>query len=163
MSNPHGVDYSTATISSFRGGGSWDLAAVNPTFFPSPGIENTPPCFSDMDSDDLSTGYLEDALFNYNAKRRKKTFLLFDDDDQGPTDLNILWSCLDDGNIKLDYCYENYDNMREISKCDHISGTKMTLLIFTSSPLASKSGDWGTEGSEFLDEQKISRKSRNES
>ncbi|CAH9146489.1 unnamed protein product [Cuscuta epithymum] len=125
MSNPHGVDYSTATISSFRGGGgSWDLAAVNPTFFPSPGIENTPPCFSDMDSDDLSTGYLEDALFNYNAKRRKKTFLLFDDDDQGPTDLNILWSCLDDGNIKLDYCYENYDNLREISKCDHISDMK---------------------------------------
>ncbi|CAH9130074.1 unnamed protein product [Cuscuta epithymum] len=32
---------------------------------------------------------------------------------------------------------------------DKCVGTKITLLIFTSSPLASKSGDWGTEGSEF--------------
>ncbi|CAH9092356.1 unnamed protein product [Cuscuta europaea] len=125
MSNPHATDHSAAaTISSFRSGGSWDIAAVHPTFFPSPGIENTQPCFSYMDSDDASTGYLEDALFNFNTKRRKKRLLLFDDDDddQRPTDLNILWSCLDDGNIKVDYCYENYDNLGEMRKCDRISG-----------------------------------------
>ncbi|CAH9134416.1 unnamed protein product [Cuscuta epithymum] len=58
------------------------------------------------------------------------------------------------GNINPKKIFYMYD------KC---VGTKMTLLIFTSSPLASKSGDWGTEGSEFLDEQKTSRKSRNES
>lgn len=51
-------------------------------------MENTPPFFSYFDSDDLSTGYLEDALFKFSSKRRR--LLLFDDDDDQCKDFNNL-------------------------------------------------------------------------
>lgn len=42
-------------------------------------MESTPPFLSNLDCD-LSSGYLQDALFKFNSKRRR--LLLFDDDDE---------------------------------------------------------------------------------
>lgn len=41
-------------------------------------MESTPPFLSNFDCD-LSSGYLQDALFKFNSKRRR--LLLFNDDD----------------------------------------------------------------------------------
>lgn len=41
-------------------------------------MESTPPFLSNLDCD-LSSGYLQDALFKFNSKRRR--LLLFNDDD----------------------------------------------------------------------------------
>lgn len=40
-------------------------------------MENTPPFFSPLEAD-YSTGYLQDALFEFSSKRRR--LLLFDED-----------------------------------------------------------------------------------
>ncbi|VFR03202.1 unnamed protein product [Cuscuta campestris] len=130
------LQYSIAPTSS--PGGGWGLRHIAASCsFPSPGTENTPPCkWPDVDdSGDACTGYLQDALFNFNTKRRR--LLLFGDDDDDPAgnckDLNVLWfdqstnewpifqnitklDYDDDDdddygqNIKVQHSYENWDD-----------------------------------------------------
>ncbi|RAL47882.1 hypothetical protein DM860_011467 [Cuscuta australis] len=118
------LQYSIAPTSS--PGGGWGLRHIAASCsFPSPGTENTPPCkWPDVDdSGDACTGYLQDALFNFNTKRRR--LLLFGDDDDDPAgnckDLNVLWNITkldyddddDDDygqNIKVQHSYENWDD-----------------------------------------------------
>ncbi|XP_019176429.1 PREDICTED: uncharacterized protein LOC109171807 [Ipomoea nil] len=120
MGDLHAIAYRTTT-SSLAGVGGWDLHDLAAGGFPSPVSENTPPFFSYLDSDDLSTGYLEDALFKFSSKRRR--LLLFDDDDDQSKDYfnNNLRSCLDNGNTNLNW-FENYDCLSQITKCDSLSG-----------------------------------------
>ncbi|GFP86565.1 protein xri1 [Phtheirospermum japonicum] len=72
-------------------------------------------------SDLMSTGYLEDVLFQFSSKRRR----LIDDDD------HYRASQFDDAPIKdcwtsdlIQDCYQDFDTLSEITKCDRNSDMK---------------------------------------
>ncbi|XP_055815388.1 uncharacterized protein LOC129885215 isoform X2 [Solanum dulcamara] len=88
----------------------------------SPFIESTPPFLSNLDCD-LSSGYLQDALFKFSSKRRR--LLLFNDDDEkenyqnkdSNNSIKNLWSSTIDQQFS-----EDYDSFSQITKCDSFSG-----------------------------------------
>ncbi|KAM3324751.1 protein XRI1 isoform X1 [Capsicum chacoense] len=95
----------------------------------SPFMESTPPFLSNLDCD-LSSGYLQDALFKFNSKRRR--LLLFDDDDEEKENYQIndsnnsiknLWSSTMDQQFS-----EDYDCFSQITKCDSFSGDPMSKM-----------------------------------
>nr|GMD24740.1 protein XRI1-like [Ipomoea batatas] len=114
MGDLHAIAYRTTT-SSLAGVGGWDLHDLAAGGFPSPVSENTPPFFSYLDSDDLSTGYLEDALFKFSSKRRRLLLI------SQSWIMCLVQRCLDNGNTNLN-CFENYDCLSQITKCDSLSG-----------------------------------------
>ncbi|CAN4087559.1 unnamed protein product [Withania somnifera] len=92
----------------------------------SPFVESTPPFLSNFDCD-LSSGYLQDALFKFNSKRRR--LLLFDEEEekekekekenyQNNNSIKNLWS-----STLMDQQFsEDYDSFSQITKCDSFSG-----------------------------------------
>ncbi|CAN4113885.1 unnamed protein product [Withania somnifera] len=90
----------------------------------SPFMESTPPFLSNLDCD-LSSGYLQDALFKFNSKRRR--LLLFDDEEEekenyqnnnSNNSIKNLWS-----STLMDQQFsEDYDSISQITKCDSFSG-----------------------------------------
>ncbi|KAI3691208.1 hypothetical protein L2E82_49428 [Cichorium intybus] len=87
---------------------------------------------SPVHSDDLSSGYLEDALSEFRSKRRR--FLVFHDDQYQPSYLNSTTSfpsyCNSNSPQDIDHCYENFckfytDDNREERKVEG-SGTEET-------------------------------------
>ncbi|XP_055815387.1 protein XRI1-like isoform X1 [Solanum dulcamara] len=94
----------------------------------SPFIESTPPFLSNLDCD-LSSGYLQDALFKFSSKRRR--LLLFNDDDEkenyqnkdSNNSIKNLWSSTIDQQFS-----EDYDSFSQITKCDSFSGDLMSKM-----------------------------------
>ncbi|XP_059278671.1 protein XRI1 [Lycium ferocissimum] len=93
----------------------------------SPFMESTPPFLSNLDSD-FSSGYLQDALFKFNSKRRR--LLLFDDDEKenyetkdSNNSIENLWSSTMDNHFS-----EDYDSFSQITKCDSFSGDPMSKM-----------------------------------
>ncbi|XP_006364071.1 protein XRI1-like [Solanum tuberosum] len=91
-------------------------------------MESTPPFLSNLDCD-LSSGYLQDALFKFNSKRRR--LLLFNDDDDkenyqnkdSNNSIKNLWSSTIDQQFS-----EDYDSFSQITKCDSFSGDPMSKM-----------------------------------
>lgn len=95
----------------------------------SPFMESTPPFLSNLDCD-LSSGYLQDALFKFSSKRRR--LLLFDDEEEKENyqnensndSIKNLWS-----STLMDQQFsEDYDSFSQITKCDSFSGDPMSKM-----------------------------------
>ncbi|KAA8529909.1 hypothetical protein F0562_034487 [Nyssa sinensis] len=77
MGDLHSIAYSNSLHSSSLGWDVHNLGVFNADM--SPFMESTPPFISPADSD-LSTGYLQDALFEFSERSKRRRLLLFSDD-----------------------------------------------------------------------------------
>ncbi|XP_022859679.1 protein XRI1-like isoform X1 [Olea europaea var. sylvestris] len=104
MSDLHSIAYSSSHSSSL----AWELQNLGVFNADTSQLmmENTPPFFSPLEAD-YSTGYLQDALFEFSSKRRR--LLLFPEDDTK--------GC----NNSIEHSYESYDAFSQISKCDNFN------------------------------------------
>lgn len=85
---------------------------------------STPPIFSNLETD-FSTGYLQDALFEFSSKRRRLDFCK---DDEIFKDLAHDSNYCYGSKFSLNNLYENYDYLSQIimSKSESISGEPMS-------------------------------------
>ncbi|CAI9774701.1 unnamed protein product [Fraxinus pennsylvanica] len=116
MSDLHSIAYSSSHSSSL----AWELQNLGVFNADTPQLmmENTPPFFSSLEAD-YSTGYLQDALFEFSSKRRR--LLLFPEDIRTEV-------C----NNSIENSYESYDAFSQISKCDSINpGMSRSLSIMS--------------------------------
>ncbi|MCE5166082.1 hypothetical protein HAX54_014577 [Datura stramonium] len=96
----------------------------------SPFMESTPPFLSNNLDCDLSSGYLQDALFKFTSKRRR--LLLFDDEENkenyqnkdSNNSIKNLWSSTMDQQFSEDY--DSFSS--QITKCDSFSGDPMSKM-----------------------------------
>uniref|UniRef100_A0A5B7B187 Protein XRI1 n=1 Tax=Davidia involucrata TaxID=16924 RepID=A0A5B7B187_DAVIN len=77
MGDLHSIAYSNSLHGSSLGWDVHNLGVFNADM--SHYMESTPPFFSPLDSD-LSTGYLQDALFEFSERSKRRRLLLFSDD-----------------------------------------------------------------------------------
>ncbi|XP_027153508.1 uncharacterized protein LOC113753530 isoform X1 [Coffea eugenioides] len=126
MGDLHSIPYSTLHSSSL----GWDfhnLGVFNadmPQFLESSISTSTPPLLSQLESD-FSTGYLQDALFEFSSKRRRLEFCNTDDQSEElDNSTRNSWSSA----YSLDY-YNNYDYLSQImTNSDSISGEPMSII-----------------------------------
>ncbi|CAA3001866.1 Hypothetical predicted protein [Olea europaea subsp. europaea] len=87
-------------------------------------MENTPPFFPPLEAD-YSTGYLQDALFEFSSKRRR---LLLFDEDQTKEFNNLIENCRNSNFIQNSY--QSYDAMSQISMSRSVSVMSEDASLF---------------------------------
>ncbi|XAR64508.1 hypothetical protein NMG60_11024881 [Bertholletia excelsa] len=117
MGDLHSIAYSSSLHSSSLG---WDLGVFNADM--SHSMESTPPFSSPCDYD-LSSGYLQDALFEFADRSKRRRLLLFDGttlsqpkETSEPVDRSY-W-----GSDCMRNCWENFEYLRQITTFTRVSG-----------------------------------------
>ncbi|KAM7463356.1 hypothetical protein LguiA_031477 [Lonicera macranthoides] len=150
MDDLHSIAYGGCTSSL-----GWDhfhnLGVFNSdtSHFMDSNINSTPPFFSPLDSDP-STGYLQDALFEFSSKRRR--LLLFSDDreTESPDPIKNCWKYWNQNeNSQENFGYLSYINnncsIEGKQENTSLSGVSEDLEIFKER----KEGEEGVRGSAF--------------
>ncbi|KAL2541341.1 hypothetical protein Adt_02325 [Abeliophyllum distichum] len=126
MSDLHSIAYSSSFHSSSLGWELQNLGVFNADTCQLTTMENTPPFFSPLEAD-YSTGYLQDALFEFSSKRRR---LLLFADDQTKDSNNSIENCWNSNFFQNSY--ESYEALSQISKCDSFNpGMSEDASLFT--------------------------------
>ncbi|XP_052205361.1 uncharacterized protein LOC127810128 isoform X2 [Diospyros lotus] len=119
-------------------------------------MENTPPFSSPLDSD-FSTGYLQDALFEFGDRSKRRRLMLFADSQFKETNepLKSYWD-----SSQTENCSENFSYLSQITSFNGVSGE---ALMYGSMSRMSGDGSVFTitekktaEGEEEEEEQEIS-------
>ncbi|CAL5427802.1 unnamed protein product [Camellia sinensis] len=126
MGDLHSLAYSS-TLHHHSSSLGWDfhnlgvLNADNMSHF----MEATPPFFSPLESD-FSTGYLQDALFEFNERSKRRRLLVFADNgyketnEPVKTEFQARQSYWDTNNTEN--CSENFSYQSQITSCYGVSG-----------------------------------------
>ncbi|CAK9163712.1 unnamed protein product [Ilex paraguariensis] len=121
MGDLHSIAYSSSLHSSSLGWDFHNLGVFNADM--SHFMENTPPFFSPLDSD-LSTGYLQDALFEFSSKRRRLMWFTDDQFEEKTKPMKSFWN-----SDQTENSYENFGYLDQITNLDAISGEPISRSV----------------------------------